>query len=410
MKFSLKNKSRWSFWRKLSGKVLFTPFSTSIFLILGLIFNTFAGPAVAHAGFFSDIASDIAGGFSDLGPDQAQADVSTSSPSLDSTTTDDGNDEDMVLVAAVNSDPSYLDDCSSDVTSDDTISPESDSCDSATTTNTEISTYIVRPGDTLSEIASLFGVSVNTIVWVNDLDRNAPLQTGETLVILPVSGIQYTVKKNDTVQSIANHYGVDVNEILQYNDITLTSVLNPGDTIIIPDAALDGPESTSAPTKSSGSRKGGIPPKSQWGAAGTEPAHNTNGPSYPGYYDLPLVSGTETQGLHGYNAVDLAAPRGTPILAAAAGTVIISIGNGGWNGGYGNYVVINHANGTQTLYAHMSRVIASVGETVSQCQEIGLVGATGEATGPHVHFEVHGARNPFADVGTFSAGDSSDCN
>jgi murein DD-endopeptidase MepM/ murein hydrolase activator NlpD len=390
MKFSLKN---------TIIKIVLSPkpFTGGLLLILGLIFNIITNPVVAHAWSLSSFISDISGGVSDFAANRAQADISTSSASSSDSTSpivSDGND---VLVAAVNTDPTQPSDCSVPV-SDNSISPQLSSCTSASSTNTEISTYVVRPGDTLSEIANLFGVSVNTIVWVNDgLTRNSALKAGQTLVILPVSGIQYTIKKGDTIQTIANHYNVDSNEILQYNDIILSSVLNPGDTIIIPDAALEVPQSGSAGS-SSGSSVKKTTAKSKWGTPGTEPAHNTNGPSYPGYYDLPLAHGIETQGLHGYNAVDLAAPRGTPILASAAGTVIISLKNGGWNGGYGNYVVINHPNGTQTLYAHMSKVLTNVGESVSQGETIGFVGMTGEATGPHVHFEIRGAHNPFANL------------
>jgi murein DD-endopeptidase MepM/ murein hydrolase activator NlpD len=91
-----------------------------------------------------------------------------------------------------------------------------------------------------------------------------------------------------------------------------------------------------------------------------------SGPSYPGYYMRPIIGGRKSQGIHGHNGVDLAAPVGTPIYAAAGGSVIVSIANGGWNGGYGNYVVISHPNGTQTLYAHNSANLVSVGDKVSR--------------------------------------------
>jgi murein DD-endopeptidase MepM/ murein hydrolase activator NlpD len=102
----------------------------------------------------------------------------------------------------------------------------------------------------------------------------------------------------------------------------------------------------------------------------------------------------KTQGIHGHNAVDLASSYGTNIMAAADGTVIVAK-IGGWNGGYGNYVVINHPNGTQTLYAHMSSISVSVGQGVTQGESIGRMGETGDATGVHVHFEIRGAPNPF---------------
>ena len=95
------------------------------------------------------------------------------------------------------------------------------------------------------------------------------------------------------------------------------------------------------------------------------------------------------------DVLDLAAPIGTPILASAAGDVIVAK-EGGWNAGYGNYVVIQHDNGSETLYAHQSKVVVSQGEHVVQGQVIGYVGTTGKSTGPHVHFEIRdGIRNPF---------------
>ena len=107
-----------------------------------------------------------------------------------------------------------------------------------------------------------------------------------------------------------------------------------------------------------------------------------------------MGNAVKTQGLHGYNGIDLAAPTGTPVLASASGDVIVSRGYG-WNGGYGNYIVIKHPNGTQTLYAHLNEVIVSSSWHVVQGQIIGYVGATGKSTGPHLHFEVRGAKNPF---------------
>jgi murein DD-endopeptidase MepM/ murein hydrolase activator NlpD len=91
----------------------------------------------------------------------------------------------------------------------------------------------------------------------------------------------------------------------------------------------------------------------------------------------------------------LAAPVGTLIKASAAGKVISSINNGGWNGGYGNYVIIAHDNGSQTLYAHNQKNFVTVGERVEQGEIIAKIGMTGKTTGPHVHFEIRGAKNPF---------------
>lgn len=118
-----------------------------------------------------------------------------------------------------------------------------------------------------------------------------------------------------------------------------------------------------------------------------------SGPAIAGYFARPIV-GRKSQGLHGYNAVDIAAPVGTSVYASAAGTVTVARGFG-WNGGYGNYIVISHPNGTQTLYAHLSSVAVQQGAYVTQGQVIGLSGNTGKSTGAHLHFEVRGAKNPF---------------
>jgi murein DD-endopeptidase MepM/ murein hydrolase activator NlpD len=113
----------------------------------------------------------------------------------------------------------------------------------------------------------------------------------------------------------------------------------------------------------------------------------------------PIPGGVLTQRIHDGNAVDFGAPIGTPVLASAAGTVLIAKGSG-YNGGYGNYIVINHSNGSQTLYGHLSQVSVSVGETVSQGQKIGLSGNSGKSTGPHLHYKESntGARNTFVNL------------
>jgi LysM repeat protein len=258
--------------------------------------------------------------------------------------------------------------------------------------NASISVYTVHAGDTLATIAQMFGVTVNTIVWANDI-KGGVVHEGDQLIILPVTGVQYTVKAGDTLESIAKAYNADANEIAQYNGLDASAALTPGSSLIIPNGEV-APRSSS----SSGGTKHSKPANAGSGkAAGAfEPYLGGSGPSIPGYYSWPVAGGVITQGLHGWNAVDIGAPTGTSIYAAAAGTVIVAKQNGAYNGGYGNYVVVAHPNGTQTLYGHMSRVLTTVGAHVTSGEVIGKVGETGWATGPHLHFEVRGAANPFA--------------
>ena len=237
----------------------------------------------------------------------------------------------------------------------------------------QISLYVVREGDSLSEIAKMFMVSANTIIWTNDIKRGDLIQVGQSLVILPVSGIQYTIKKDDTLASIAKKYSGDVDEIVNYNGLE-NEQLAIGESILVPNGEYPMPKISTAYSSTR--------------------VRGTSGPSYVGYYTRPITGGTKTQGLHGYNAVDLAAPKGTPIVAAASGDVTISRSYG-WNAGYGNYIVISHPNGTQTLYSHLNSNIVYSGWHVVKGQVIGYVGSTGKSTGDHVHFEVRGAKNPF---------------
>jgi LysM repeat protein len=253
--------------------------------------------------------------------------------------------------------------------------------------STQISVYTVHDGDTLSGIASMFNVSVNTIIWANDI-KGRVIHPGDVLVILPVTGIKYTVAKGDTIASIAKKYKSDADEIASYNELSGDSSLAVGSSIIIPNGEAPAVVTTVKVKSPSGTVS--IPK-----VGTTAKLHDAGGPDYNYYYTWPLLGGVITQGLHGYNAVDIGAPKGTPIYAAAAGTVIVAKNNDAWNGGYGNYVVIQHGNGTQTLYAHASDVLVSPGDSVAQGKTIGLVGKTGEATGYHLHFEVRGAENPF---------------
>lgn len=241
----------------------------------------------------------------------------------------------------------------------------------------QISVYVVRPGDTVSQIADMYDVSVNTILWANDLKKGQALQTGQTLVILPINGIRHTVAKGETLASVAKKYGGDADEIRSFNGLEPGAKLAVGDEIIIPDGDMPG---QTAGTKIAGSKNRTV--------------SGGGGPSLDGYFKWPVAGGKRSQGLHGHNGIDIAAPSGTAVLAAAPGTVILSKSSG-YNGGYGQYIVVKHSNGTQTLYAHLSANNVSSGESVDRGDVIGAVGSTGKSTGNHLHIEVRGAKNPF---------------
>lgn len=238
----------------------------------------------------------------------------------------------------------------------------------------QISLYTVRQGDTLTQIAEMYGVSVNTIVWANDLKNSKDIHKDQNLIILPISGVKYIVKKGDTLKSIAASFKGDVDEIVRFNDLPSNPKLAVGDEIIIPDGELSVSSS-------------GIIKKSTSSGSLVDVS---------GYFMRPVFGGARTQGLHGgcRCGVDLGGKTGTPVYAAADGKVIIAK-NSGWNGGYGNYIVISHSNGTQTLYAHLYKIEVSAGDNVSKGTEIAMLGSSGNSTGPHLHFEIRGAKNPF---------------
>ena len=249
--------------------------------------------------------------------------------------------------------------------------------------NDEITLYTVQPGDVPGKIAQKFGISLNTLLWANNIRDAGKIKPGSTLVILPVTGVRYTVAKGDTIEKIAKRFSGEVSDILEFNNLAVGDTLAVGTTLIIPDGEL--PLTIAARPKVSPKTNAPLIGGGSGGAAKTT----------IGYYIRPIVGGVKTQGIHGANAVDMAISCGSPLYASAKGTVIIAK-TGGYNGGYGNYAVIAHPNGTQTLYGHMSAVSVGLGQLIGQGDVIGAVGESGHATGCHVHFEIRGGiRNPF---------------
>ena len=234
----------------------------------------------------------------------------------------------------------------------------------------KIITYTVEKGDTVSTIAQKFGISEDTIRWENDLSDDS-LSVGDTLKILPVTGIAYKVQKGDTIYSIAKTYDTNPQKIVDFpfNDFANpeTFSLVDGQILIVPD---------------------GIKPSEQ--PYVHQQVYIAQGPSVLGAGGMYWpVHGEVTQFASWYHmALDIAAPYGTPIVAANSGTVTIAH-VGTYDGGYGNNVYITGADGTETHYAHMEAINVSVGQAVAAGKTIvGWIGLTGRTTGPHVHFEV----------------------
>ena len=234
-----------------------------------------------------------------------------------------------------------------------------------------ISEYTVQPGDSLSFIARDYGVSVESIMWANGLRDSNSVREGNVLKIPPVSGVIHTVKKGDTISTIAKKYAADSADIIAYNDLPKDGKLQINDELIVPD--------------------GKITRKTATGRTTPNFAHL---PNLDGYFAHPTKGlGRITQWIHGRNGIDVANSYGTPIYASADGVIVRATGNG-WNGGYGLFVKMSHSNGTDTLYAHLSKVLVDSGQSVQKGQQIGNMGSSGRSTGSHLHFEVHGAKNP----------------
>lgn len=233
--------------------------------------------------------------------------------------------------------------------------------------------YTVEAGDVLGSIGQKFNVTVNTILWENNLNWSSTIRPGQKLTILPNSGINHEVKSGDTVLSVAKKYQVDVEKIISANKLADASDINIGDLLFIPDGVKPTqvvssyqpakPANVYAPAPSDSEEPTDTGTKFLW------PTNSTRITQYFSWSHSGLDIGNKT---------------GQPIYAAEAGKVE----RAGWSKGYGYNVVINHGNGIQTLYGHASELYVKTGDTVSRGEVIAAVGSTGWSTGPHVHFEV----------------------
>lgn len=241
-----------------------------------------------------------------------------------------------------------------------------------------LKTYRVKSGDTLATIADRFNVSTMTLWWANDLEAKDRLVVGQRLRIPPVSGLVVEVTPADTLALLASKYKVPEEEILSTNGLDDRNLV-VGQVLMLPGALGKGIV-TPKPTKKSVSSP--TKPRSSTPRTSVRPPRTYSG----GNMSWPTRSRHISQYYHyGHYGIDIDGSTGDPIFAAASGTVTFA----GWkNNGGGYQVWIAHGSGLYSTYNHMSSVSVGRGQHVGRGQRVGRMGATGFATGSHLHFEV----------------------
>jgi len=228
--------------------------------------------------------------------------------------------------------------------------------------------YTVQGGDTLESISKKFNVSIDSIKWASDIKSNT-IKPGQELEIPPVTGVVHKVNSGENVYSIAKKYNTDAQKIVNFpfNDFTDldTFALTPGQTLFVPDGVVPAEQPKYAPQQFVAQIQAGVQGSSTfiWPTSGSIS-------QYPVWYHM---------------AVDIQNRSAPAIIASDTGTVTYA-GCVGY--GYGCHIRINHGNGFETLYAHLSSIGVAPGQVVSQGQQIGIMGSTGRSTGTHLHFEV----------------------
>jgi len=220
--------------------------------------------------------------------------------------------------------------------------------------------YTIRRGDTLQTIASRFGVREDTIISANNLSSKSQIQVGKTLKIPNMNGVYHTVKKNESLSYISRAYGVDMTRIADANNIS-SATIRIGERLFIPNAKLNASVL-----------------RNFYGETFIWPVRGQISSPF-GYRTNPF-SGQRTF----HAAIDIVVNRGTAVKATREG----KIADTGYNAVFGNYVIIRHADGYQSLYAHLDSILSKKGTSINQGETIGRSGNTGQSTGPHLHFAI----------------------
>lgn len=220
--------------------------------------------------------------------------------------------------------------------------------------------YTVRPGDTLWSISRRFGIDLNSLAAANGIGDAGVLQPGQVLVLPDVRGGTHRVVSGETLWSLARRYKVSVTRLMSVNGIRDPGSLAVGRELVIP----------SSPAEPAGGA-------GMYGSRGAERTLD-----WPLHGELTSFYGPRSGEFH--HGLDIAGDSGDDIRAAERGEVVLT----GWLPYYGYSLILDHGGGLKTLYGHVSEFLASEGDYVERGEVIARVGATGRATGPHLHFEV----------------------
>jgi murein DD-endopeptidase MepM/ murein hydrolase activator NlpD len=224
----------------------------------------------------------------------------------------------------------------------------------------QLSSYTLRPGDTLSGVAQRFGLSMDTVISFNAIQDARALRVGTMLRLPNASGLKYRVRRGDSLGGIAGRFQVPLNDLLDWNSLE-SSLILPGQELFVPGARLSEHDLDRV-----------------FGRLFILPTRGRLSSTFG-------VRGDPFTGMSRFhNGIDLAGDIGTPVVAAMSGRVSMA----GYNPNYGRYIILSHAEGFQTLYGHLDTFRVRRGDRVKQGQLIGMMGNSGYSTGSHLHFSI----------------------
>ena len=258
---------------------------------------------------------------------------------------------------------------------------------SAPTANKGALVYLVQPGETISAIAEKFKISVETILWQNNLNAKSVIKAGNQLEILPMTGVMHKVKNGENIGSIAKKYNIAQEKIISANNLFDVNDIKIGQKVIIPGGKLIVPYISK-------------PNLAQKNVPIVSPISKLFLPPAQGILSSGILWPSSARIITQYFSwrhmgLDIAGPKGTPLYASDDGEVVLS----GWSTGYGYNVLVDHGNGMRTRYAHASKLYVEKGDQVVKGQTIAAMGSTGWSTGSHIYFEIIVAgvkKNPLA--------------